>query len=99
MAFLIIYANQFLLKRRKKELGIYMILGMKKGRISRIFVGETLCVGAISLVTGLLLGFVFSQGISIIALKLFAISLPAIRIEKPLFIRYNKKCGDRLLPS
>lgn len=76
-----------------------MILGMKKGRISRIFVGETLCVGAISLVTGLLLGFVFSQGISIIALKLFAISLPAIRIEKPLFIRYNKKCGDRLLPS
>ena len=48
LAFLIIYANQFLLKRRKKELGIYMILGMKKGRISRIFVGETLCVGAIS---------------------------------------------------
>ena len=41
LAFLIIYANQFLLKRRKKELGIYMMLGMKKGRISRIFAGET----------------------------------------------------------
>lgn len=80
LAFLIIYANQFLLKRRKKELGIYMILGMKKGRISRIFVGETLCVGAISLVTGLLLGFVFSQGISIIALKLFAIDLNKFRL-------------------
>ena len=30
LAFLIIYANQFLLKRRKKELGVYMVLGMKK---------------------------------------------------------------------
>lgn len=80
LAFLIIYANQFLLKRRKKELGIYMILGMKKGRISRIFAGETLCVGIISLMAGLLLGFVFSQGISIIALKLFAIDLNKFRL-------------------
>ena len=45
LAFLIIYANQFLLKRRKKELGVYMVLGMKKRRISRLFAGETLCVG------------------------------------------------------
>ena len=37
MAFLILYVNRFLLKRRKKELGIYMLLGMKKGKISRIF--------------------------------------------------------------
>ena len=37
LAFLIIYANQFLLKRRKKELGVYMVLGMKKRRISRLF--------------------------------------------------------------
>lgn len=75
LAFLIIYANQFLLKRRKKELGIYMVLGMKKGRISRIFAGETLCVGVIALVTGLCLGFALSQGISLVALKLFAIEL------------------------
>ncbi len=75
LAFLIIYANQFLLKRRKKELGIYMMLGMKKGRISRIFAGETLCVGMIALVTGLCFGFALSQGISLVALKLFAIEL------------------------
>lgn len=75
LAFLIIYANQFLLKRRKKELGIYMMLGMKKGRISRIFAGETFCVGVIALVVGLILGFILSQGISMIALKLFAIEL------------------------
>lgn len=75
LAFLIIYANQFLLKRRKKELGIYMMLGMKKGRISRIFAGETFCVGVIALVVGLILGFILSQGVSLIALKLFAIEL------------------------
>lgn len=75
LAFLIIYANQFLLKRRKKELGIYMMLGMKKGRISRVFAGETLCVGVIALVAGLILGFALSQGISLIALKLFAVDL------------------------
>ena len=73
LAFLIIYANQFLLKRRKKELGIYMMLGMKKGRISRIFAGETLCVGVIALGVGLIFGFILSQGASLIALKLFAI--------------------------
>lgn len=75
LAFLIIYANQFLLKRRKKELGIYMMLGMKKGRISRIFADETFCVGVIALAVGLILGFILSQGVSLIALKLFAIEL------------------------
>lgn len=75
LAFLIIYANQFILKRRKKELGLYMILGMKKGRISRIFAGETLCVGVMALAAGLLFGALLSQGISLIALKLFAIEL------------------------
>lgn len=75
LAFLIIYANQFLLKRRKKELGIYMMLGMKKGRISRIFAGETFCVGVIALGVGLIFGFILSQGASLIVLKLFAIEL------------------------
>ena len=80
LAFLIIYANLFLLKRRKKELGIYMVLGMKKGRISRIFAGETLCVGMLALVTGLCLGFMLSQGISLVALKLFAIEISKFRL-------------------
>ena len=80
LAFLIIYANQFLLKRRKKELGLYMVLGMKKGRISRIFVGETFCVGVIALVTGLCLGVALSQGISLVALKLFAIDMSKFQL-------------------
>lgn len=75
LAFLIIYANQFILKRRKKELGIYMLLGMKKKIISRIFAGETLCIGIIALATGLVFGFAVSQGLSLISIKLFATDL------------------------
>lgn len=80
LAFLILYANQFLLKRRKKELGIYMLLGMRKGKISRIFVGETLVIGVMALTAGLLLGFIFSQGLSLVSLKLFAVDLSNYRM-------------------
>ncbi|RDU24645.1 ABC transporter permease [Anaerosacchariphilus polymeriproducens] len=75
LAFLIIYANNFLLKRRKKELGIYMLLGMENRKISSIFVGETILIGVISFITGIAVGCVLSQGISAIALKMFAIDL------------------------
>lgn len=80
LAFLILYANQFLLKRRKKELGIYTLLGMEKGKISRIFAGETLCVGILSLVFGLILGLLLSQGLSIFSLRLFAIDMSKFQI-------------------
>lgn len=80
LAFLILYANQFLLKRRKKELGIYTLLGMEKGKISRIFAGETLCVGIISLVSGLILGLLLSQGLSIFSLRLFAVDMSKFQI-------------------
>ncbi|MFJ7733505.1 FtsX-like permease family protein [Lysinibacillus sp. NPDC097231] len=70
-AFLIIYANQFIMKRRKKEMGVYMTLGMSKWRISSIFVGETFLVGLFALIIGLWLGFLMSQVISILALKMF----------------------------
>ena len=80
LAFLILYANQFLLKRRKKELGIYILLGMEKGKISRIFAGETLCVGILSLVFGLILGLLLSQGLSIFSLRLFAIDMSKFQI-------------------
>lgn len=80
LAFLIIYVNQFLLKRRKKELGIYTLLGMTKGKISRIFAGETFCVGIISLVCGLVFGLVLSQILSLISLTLFAIDLKSFQM-------------------
>ncbi|MCC5910730.1 MAG: FtsX-like permease family protein [Clostridiaceae bacterium] len=68
---LILYANNFLIKKRKKELGIYMTLGMGKRKISHILVIETLLVGIISLISGLILGIGVSQGLSIFTLKLF----------------------------
>ncbi|SMD41080.1 ABC transporter permease [Bacillus sp. JKS001846] len=68
---LILYANNFLIKKRKKELGIYMTLGMGRRNISRILVTETFLVGVISLVTGLIIGIGVSQGLSTFALKLF----------------------------
>ena len=71
---LILYANNFLIKKRKKELGIYMTLGMGKGKISRILVTETFLVGVIALISGLILGIGASQGLSTFALKLFDLS-------------------------
>ncbi|MGG5741828.1 MULTISPECIES: FtsX-like permease family protein [Bacillus cereus group] len=68
---LILYANNFLIKKRKKELGIYMTLGMGRRNISRILVTETFLVGVISLVSGLIIGIGISQGLSTFALKLF----------------------------
>ncbi|MGE7693790.1 FtsX-like permease family protein [Lysinibacillus sp. NPDC094177] len=68
---LILYANNFLIKKRKKELGIYMTLGMGRTDISRILVTETLLVGVISLMSGLILGIGVSQGLSTFTLKLF----------------------------
>ncbi|EGT0696148.1 ABC transporter permease [Clostridium perfringens] len=72
---LILYANNFLVKKRKKELGIYMTLGMGKNKISKILTYETALVGIISLVVGLGVGIIVSQGISAFASKLFEVSL------------------------
>lgn len=72
---LILYANNFLIKKRKKELGIYMTLGMSKRKISKILLSETLIVGVLSLIAGLLLGLVVSQGLSSFTAKLFDVGM------------------------
>lgn len=76
---LIIYATNFLIRRRKKEFGIYMMLGMGKGKISLILFIETLIVGCISLIAGLILGIILSQGLSILTVKLFLVELSKFR--------------------
>lgn len=68
---LIIYASRFLIKRRNKEFGIYLTLGMSKRKISFILFLETLMIGIISLAAGILLGVFLSQGMSIIIASLF----------------------------
>ena len=71
LGFLIIYANQLLIKRRKKEFAVYMILGMSKKQISKILLGETITIGFISLIIGLIMGIGLSQVMSIIVANLF----------------------------
>lgn len=71
LGFLIVYANNFLIKRRKKEFGLYMTLGMGKRQISRILLIETIFIGLLSLVVGLLVGVFGSQLMSILVAKLF----------------------------
>lgn len=71
LGLLIVYANRFLINRRKKEFGIYMTLGMGKRDISRILLFETIFIGIISLIIGLVLGVFGSQLMSILVAKLF----------------------------
>ena len=71
LGLLIVYANNFLINRRKKEFGIYMTLGMGKRQISKIILMETILVGIISLIVGLIIGVFASQFMSILVAKMF----------------------------
>ena len=71
LGLLIVYANNFLINRRKKEFGIYMTLGMGKRQISKIILMETIVVGIMSLIVGLIIGVFASQFMSILVAKMF----------------------------
>lgn len=71
LGFLIIYASRFLIKRRNKEFGIYLTLGMSKKKVSLILFIETLLIGLISLVIGLGLGTILSQFMSVLVANMF----------------------------
>ena len=71
LGLLIVYANNFLINRRKKEFGIYMTLGMGKRQISKIILLETILIGILSLVAGIVIGVFASQFMSILVGKMF----------------------------
>ncbi len=75
LGFLIVYANRFLIKRRKHEFGIYLTLGMNPGEISRIVLYETVIVGFVSLVVGLVCGVLLAQALSFATAMLFELSM------------------------
>ncbi len=75
LGFLIVYSNNFLIKRRKKEIGLYLTLGMSKRKVSTILVFETLLVGILSLIVGLLVGVGLSQLLSIFTAKIFEVDM------------------------
>lgn len=79
LAFLIVYANKFLMRRRKKELGVYLILGMPKGKVSFILAMETLVIGLFALAMGLIAGILLSQGLSVLVASMFQVKLELFR--------------------
>lgn len=89
LGFLVVYSNRFLMKRRKKELGIYMLLGMDKGKISRILIVETLLIGIFSLGIGLAVGIFASQGLSAITAGIFEMDLSSFQFTFSLSAFYK----------
>lgn len=87
------YTNSFLIRRRKKEIAVYNILGMGKGHIGRMLTVETLIIWAVSLVLGILGGMVFGKLMHLLLLRIlqydvgirFHISLPSILYTAVLF--------------
>ena len=75
LGFLVIYANRFLIKRRKKEFGTYLLLGMRATSVSAIVLLETLMVGVGALALGLGLGFLLSQALSFVTALLFGVQI------------------------
>ena len=72
MGFLMVYANNFLMRRRKKELGLYQVLGMRTGQVNAILALETLMVALVSFGIGLLVGSLFSQILLFVTASMFA---------------------------
>ena len=81
------YTNSFLIKRRKKEIGVYHILGMGKSHIAKMMAVETILTAAISIVAGVVLGVIFGKMMYLVLLKIlhsgvsmeFSISMSAVR--------------------
>lgn len=92
LGFLIIYASRFLIKRRNKEFGIYLTLGMSKRKISAILFFETLIIGIVSLVAGLVIGTILSQFMSVIVANMFDADMTKFK-----FIFSMKACIKTLI--
>ncbi len=71
MGFLMVYANNFIMKRRKKEFGLYQVLGMSRGQVARVMALETFIVSAAALVLGIVLGLALSWLMTFFTASLF----------------------------
>ena len=93
LGFLIVYANNYLIKRRKKEFGIYMTLGMENGSLSKMIFLETLFIGAISLGIGVILGIILSQALSVLTAYMFQVDLTKFQfVFSPLGFKRTVLC-------
>ena len=71
LGFLMVYANNYLVRRRKRELGLYQVLGMRRGQVSAVLALETLVASAASFVAGIVLGVLLSQLLVFVTAALF----------------------------
>ncbi len=93
LGFLIVYANNYLIKIRKKEFGIYMTLGMENGSLSKMIFLETLFIGAISLGIGVVLGIMLSQALSVLTAYMFQVDLTKFQfVFSPLGFKRTVLC-------
>ncbi|MGG0721563.1 FtsX-like permease family protein [Bacillus mycoides] len=67
--FYILYANSFLLSLRQKEFGMYMVLGAKKHKITLLMFIETIVLGIVSLIVGVIVGIILAQGVGHLLMK------------------------------
>lgn len=75
MGALVVYANRFLLRRRKREMGTYAVLGLERRDLNRLLMRETLQIGVLSLLSGIALGIFAAQLLSLATARLIGISL------------------------
>lgn len=92
LGFLVIYANRFLIKRRKLEFGTYLLLGMKSYQVSTIVLLETVLVGIVSLVLGLISGIALSQGLSFFTALMLTVPMAAINLYFPAMLLFQRFC-------
>ena len=79
MGFLMVYANNFIMKRRKREFGLYQVLGMTRGQVARIMAYETLIVSGAALVLGIICGIALSQLMVFFTASLFKTQISNFR--------------------
>ena len=94
LACLILYANRFLLRRRKRELGTYLLLGLSQGQVSRVLFLETGVIGLVSLGAGLGLGVLASFGLSALTLSMFELNVAGM-----LALDFSLKAAGKTLLS
>ena len=82
ICFLINYTTKFMFEKRSKEFGTYMLLGIKKKKISKLFLLENMLFGVVSLILSIPIGFVFSQFISLFIVKV-------MELPQAIFIEFN----------
>lgn len=82
ICFLINYTTKFMFEKRSKELGTYMLLGIKKKEIAHLVIIENILLGILAFVLAIPIGFLFSQFVSLVIVNLLG-------IPKTLFISLN----------